>query len=86
VVAVPIDIAPFLWGWPDLFTKRLRQAGSEVILMGPYLGGDGFSTGIDDAALAARVPLGFDGVIWTDRIEAVAPMLGATLQPKAEGS
>jgi glycerophosphoryl diester phosphodiesterase len=86
VLAVPIDIAPFLWGWPDLFTKRMRQAGSDVILMGPYFGGNGFSSGIDDATFAARVPLGFDGVIWTDRIEAVAPILGATPQPKADGS
>ena len=78
IVAVPVDFAPLLWGWPHLFTKRMRAAGSEVILMGPYLGGGGFSTGIDDADLVARVPVGFDGLIWTNRIEVVAPLLRTT--------
>ena len=84
IVAVPVDVAPVLWGWPHLFTRRMREAGSEVILMGPWLGGDGFSTGIDDADLADRVPQGFDGLIWTNRIEVIAPLLRP--QPKADGS
>ena len=84
VIAVPVDIAPLLWGWPHLFTKRIRASGGEVILMGPYLGSSGFSTGIDDAPLVARVPAGFDGLVWTNRIELVAPLF--RLQPKADGS
>lgn len=77
VLAVPSDLAPLLWGWPHLFTARMGQAGSEVILMGPYLGGGGFSQGIDDAAALEAVPQGFDGLVWTNRIEVISPLLAA---------
>lgn len=77
ILAVPSDLAPLLWGWPHLFTARMGEAGSEVILIGPYLGGGGFSQGIDDAAALEAVPRGFDGLIWTNRIEVIAPLLAA---------
>ena len=73
ILAVPMDYAPFLWGWPHRFTARMREAGTEVILLGPD-DGSGFSSGIDDAATLARVPRGFEGLIWTDRIEVIGPI------------
>ena len=51
----------------------MREAGTEVILLGPY-DGFGFSSGIDDAAILARVPRGFEGLIWRDRIEVIGPI------------
>jgi glycerophosphoryl diester phosphodiesterase len=45
-----------------------------VILIGPYSGGD-FSSGIDDDETLARVPNGFDGYVWTNRIEEIGPMM-----------
>lgn len=75
IVMVPVDVAPFLWGWPHLFTARMGAAGSDVVLLGPALGGAGFSTGIDDPALAALVPEGFDGLVWTNRAEVVGPLI-----------
>ena len=73
IVAVPVDVAPFNWGWPHLFTHHRRTTGSEVIVMGPWAGGGGFSQGVDDGDMLARVPKGFDGLVWTDLIEIVAP-------------
>jgi glycerophosphoryl diester phosphodiesterase len=73
-VAVPMDYAPYLWGWPHKFTRRMRAVGTEVILWGPY-DGSGFSSGIDDAETLARVPDRFDGYIWTNRIELIGPLL-----------
>ena len=72
LVAVPLDLAPYLWGWPHRFTQRMTDAGSQVILWGPY-DGSGFSSGIDDLATLAQVPAGFDGHIWTNKIEIIGP-------------
>jgi len=74
VVAVPINYAGYLWGWPRKFTKRMNDAGSRVILFGPY-NGSGFSSGIDTIELLDSVPQEFDGWIWTNRIELIGPAL-----------
>ena len=73
IVALPIDYAPYAWGWPHRFLKRMRDAGSTVILVGPYAGD--FSTGIDTEELAAKVPKGFDGYVWTNKVETIGPLL-----------
>lgn len=75
MVMVPINIAPWLWGWPNRFQERMAGAGSEVILLGPYTSGDPGSAGIDDEETLARVPAGFAGYIWTNRIEIIGPAL-----------
>jgi len=75
ILAVPSDLAPLLWGWPHLFTARMRGAGSEVILMGPWAGGGGFSQGIDDPSALEAVPKGLDALVWTNRAEVLAPLL-----------
>ncbi|WP_064711011.1 glycerophosphodiester phosphodiesterase family protein [Rhizobium bangladeshense] len=71
MMLVPINIAPWLWGWPDRFLNRMKDAGTEVFVLGPYRGGD-FSTGIDDAAQLARLPQGYAAGIWTNEIEAIS--------------
>lgn len=70
LVAVPLDYAPYLWGWPHKFTQRMNAAGSDVILWGPY-DGRGFSRGVDDAETWARVPTQFGGYVWTNKIEVI---------------
>ena len=74
-VMVPINVAPFVWGWPDLFIARLRDAGSEVILLGPYTAGDPGTAGIDSEALLAQVPDTFSGYIWTNTVETIGPKI-----------
>jgi glycerophosphoryl diester phosphodiesterase len=74
LIMVPQNVAPFLWGWPTRFERRMARYGSEVILVGPY-GGAGFTAGIDDAALLADVPDGFGGWVWTNRILEMAPLV-----------
>ena len=46
MVMLPINVAPWMWGWPDRFLNRMKAANSEVFVLGPYRGGE-FSTGID---------------------------------------
>ncbi|QQR34699.1 glycerophosphodiester phosphodiesterase [Devosia oryziradicis] len=76
-VMVPLNVAPFLWGWPNLFLERLRHAGSEVILLGPTSAGDPGTAGIDTLEQLAEVPESFDGYLWTNRIEIIGPALAA---------
>jgi glycerophosphoryl diester phosphodiesterase len=72
-VMVPLNAAPFLWGWPNLLLQRLADAGSEVILLGPYAPGDPGTAGIDTLEQLAEVPAGFVGYLWTNRIEVIGP-------------
>lgn len=74
LIGVPQNYARFFWGWPHRFVKRMNDAGTDVILFGPYYGG-GFTSGIDDLDQLARVPEGFGGYVWTNRIEVIGPAL-----------
>jgi glycerophosphoryl diester phosphodiesterase len=80
-VMVPINLAWLAWGWPNLFIERLRQNGSEVILLGPFEAGDPGTAGIDTLEVLAQVPATFDGYIWTNRIEIIGPALGRGTWP-----
>jgi glycerophosphoryl diester phosphodiesterase len=75
MVLVPINVAPWLWGWPDRFLNRMKAASSVVFVLGPYSGGE-FSTGIDTPDLFARLPANYSGGIWTNEIEGMAKLAG----------
>ncbi|SCB35731.1 glycerophosphoryl diester phosphodiesterase [Bradyrhizobium shewense] len=75
MVLVPINAAPWLWGWPDRFLARMNGVNSAVFVLGPYSGGE-FSTGIDTPEAFARLPQGYAGGIWTNEIEAIAKIAG----------
>ena len=77
-VMIPINIAPWLWGWPNLFQQRLADAGSEVVLLGPYAAGDPGTAGIDTLDQLAQIPAAFSGYIWTNRIERIGPAAAAS--------
>ncbi|MBX4932048.1 glycerophosphodiester phosphodiesterase family protein [Rhizobium bangladeshense] len=74
MMLVPINIAPWLWGWPDRFLNRMKDAGTEVFVLGPYRGGD-FSTGVDDPAQLARLPHNYAAGIWTNEIEEIGKLM-----------
>jgi glycerophosphoryl diester phosphodiesterase len=77
LVLVPINMAPWLWNWPNGFLNRMARAGSIVVVVGPYSSGE-FSRGIDSEAEFARLPHGFAGGIWTNRIDRI----GALVRPR----
>jgi glycerophosphoryl diester phosphodiesterase len=76
LVLIPIDYAPWLWGWPDRFLSRMKEVGTEVFVLGP-LDGD-FSSGIDEETAFRRLPQNFTGGIWTNRIDRIAPLARAS--------
>ncbi|MEM7360208.1 MAG: glycerophosphodiester phosphodiesterase family protein [Pseudomonadota bacterium] len=65
-VAIPIDYAPYFWGWPRLFVSRMHNANSQVILLDMS---HGHTDGIDDPDLVHSLAPDFRGIIWTDKIE-----------------
>lgn len=73
IVLVPINFAPWLWGWPDRFLNRMEAANSAVFVLGPYRGGE-FSTGVDTPELFRRLPEKYSGGIWTNEIETIASL------------
>jgi glycerophosphoryl diester phosphodiesterase len=73
LIILPSNIAPFAWGWPHKFVRRMNRVGSIVLVAGPYDGSDGAS-GIDDPAQFNELPAGYDGGVWTNRIDRIAPL------------
>lgn len=74
-VAVPANFAWALWGWPNRFQQRMRNAGAQIILLGPMSLDDPGSTGIDTIEHTNLIPNRFDGYVWTNRIELIGPHL-----------
>lgn len=67
VVYVPINVAPWLWGWDRVLVDRFAAADAELYVLGAWSGG--WSTGLDDPADRARLPAGFRGGVVTDRVD-----------------
>jgi len=74
LLLVPVNYAPWLWGWPNRFLNRMHRHDSEVFIIGRYDGED-FSSGIDRADDLALLPADFAGGIWTNRIDRIAAVL-----------
>ncbi len=80
-LVVPSNYAWVVWGWPHKFTRRMEAANTNVILIGPITDGDIGSVGIDSVTDLKKVPEGFGGYVWTNRIELMGPALGAGERP-----
>ena len=74
IIVVPIAQSGFVWGWPNRFLERMRKHRTEVMLIGHIdgLSGANFSR-LDTQEEIKRLPQGFDGSIWTDRIDVIGP-------------
>ncbi len=72
---VPINVAPFLWGWPDRFLDRMEGAGASVVVIG-RLGAGGISPGLDNPDDLDRLPDGFDGGVWTNDVDLAREAVG----------
>jgi len=71
IILVPINIAPWLWGWPNKFLNRMDATNAQVFVLGPYAGGE-FSTGLDTQAQLDLLPKDYSGGIWTNEVGFVA--------------
>jgi glycerophosphoryl diester phosphodiesterase len=73
LIGMPVNIGPWLWGWPHRFQARIEAHGSLLYAMAPM--SNGLSRGIDDAQALTTLPDNYRGGISTDAIDIVAPML-----------
>jgi glycerophosphoryl diester phosphodiesterase len=73
IVLLPINVAPWIWGYPHKFAARMQAAGTSVFITGKY-DDTGFSSGVDTAEMFARLPQGFAGGVWTNKIELIGPL------------
>ncbi|WP_181348161.1 glycerophosphodiester phosphodiesterase family protein [Thalassobacillus sp. CUG 92003] len=71
-IHLPEAYAKWMWGWPDVFINRLEKAGTRVIVVA---GDGGWSEGFDTMEDLDRLPPDFDGGIWTNRIDVIAPVV-----------
>lgn len=66
---LPMKYAKFVWGWPYKFIKRMEKVNTRVVVVN----GDGdWSEGFDSLEDLKKLPEGFDGYVWTNRIDKVA--------------
>ena len=72
IVLIPVNLTWLIWGWPNLFAERMSKAGSEVFVIGAVSAGDVGAAGIDGDDDLARLPAGYSGGVWTNRIEHIA--------------
>ena len=77
LLLIPLNVAPWLWGWPRRFLRRMAAVGTPVFVVNDYTGG-GFSRGLDRVEDLERLPADYAGGIWTDRIDLIALALGRT--------
>jgi len=69
LIALPINKAGWMWGWPDRFIDRMQNVGSAVFVVGQK--GEGATGGIDSIETLATLPASYRGGIWTNRIELI---------------
>ncbi len=74
LMLLPTNYAGWIWGWPNRFLERMRRAGTDVFIVGAHGAGDAGTSGIDDEAAFRALPEGFDGGIWTNRIDLIGPL------------
>lgn len=71
-IRIPLRFAPLFWGWPHRFVERMRSVGTRVMLVA---GNGRWSEGFDSLESLRSIPEGFAGVIWTNRIDRIGPLL-----------
>lgn len=71
---VPVSLRHLVWGWPNRLLARMKGTNTQVMMIGSVSGlSEASFTRLDDPASLHALPSGFDGMIWTDRIEEVGP-------------
>ena len=69
---IPEKFAPFMWGFPSKFLTRMENVNTRVILVA---GDGGWSEGFDKKQDLKRLPQKYNGGIWTNRIDVIAPII-----------
>lgn len=75
VVPVPANVAPWVWGWPHRFTRRLHRVGAEPMVVGPWYPGEGNARGVDEVQMLEDLG-DYQGAVLTNRVEVLGAVDG----------
>lgn len=67
------DVGYTLWGWPNRFLARMKDAGVHVIIAQDVV--DGHIKGLTDVNQYGDIARTYNGYIWVDNIEELGPAL-----------
>ena len=71
-IHLPEKYASYLWGYPSKFINRMKDVNTRVILVS---GNGKWSEGFDKKSDLERLPEDYNGGIWTNRIDRIAPSI-----------
>jgi len=69
---IPEGYASYIWGYPTKFLNRMESVNTKVVLVA---GDGGWSEGFDDRSDLERVPDDYNGILWTNRIDRISPLV-----------
>ncbi|MEH7453085.1 glycerophosphodiester phosphodiesterase family protein [Gottfriedia acidiceleris] len=65
---LPLNYAKYLWGWPNKFIDRMESVNTRVVIVE---GNGKWSEGFDTKESLKKIPEGYQGYIWTNRVDKV---------------
>ena len=68
-IHIPLQYASLLWGWPNKFLDRMESINTRVVIVE---GNGKWSEGFDTVESLDKIPEGYSGYVWTNRIDIVA--------------
>lgn len=68
-IRVPLMYAKYLWGWPHKFVDRMESVHTKVVIVE---GRGKWSEGFDTLESLGRIPEGYGGYVWTNRIDIIS--------------
>ena len=68
-IHIPLMYAKALWGWPNKFVERMESVNTRVVIVE---GNGKWSEGFDTEESLAKIPNGYTGYVWTNRIDVVS--------------
>lgn len=69
---LPEKYASLMWGYPNKFISRMEAVNTRVILVA---GDGGWSEGFDSVKDIERLPKNYNGMLWTNRVDVIAPIV-----------
>jgi glycerophosphoryl diester phosphodiesterase len=69
---IPEKYFTWLWGSSEKLVNRMEKVNTKVVLVA---GDGGWSEGFDHEEDLNRLPPGYDGIVWTNVIDKIAPVL-----------
>ncbi|MFJ7738339.1 glycerophosphodiester phosphodiesterase family protein [Lysinibacillus sp. NPDC097287] len=65
---LPLKYAKYLWGWPNKFIDRMESVNTRVVIVE---GNGKWSEGFDTTESLEKIPEGYQGYIWTNRVDRI---------------